>query len=70
MWLMMRSVRRSYLLLVVQALVVVVKDGRAFRLSGVVVGGGVGDVAGEDFLPEREAAGGPCAVSVSFLTVL
>lgn len=46
------------LLLVVQALVVVLKHRRALGLAGVVLGVCVGDVAGEDFLPEGEAAGG------------
>jgi len=41
---------------VVQTLVVVLKDGRAFRFARVVLGVCVGRVAGEDFLPEGEAA--------------
>jgi hypothetical protein len=40
-----------------QALVVIFKYGLAFRGAAVVFGRGVGDVAGEDFLPEGEAAG-------------
>jgi len=48
----------TYLLLVVKALVVVLKDGCAFCLARVVLGVGVGRVACEDFLPEGEAAGG------------
>jgi hypothetical protein len=48
----------TYLLLMVQALVVVLKDGHAFGLARVVLGVCVGDVAGEDFLPEGEAARG------------
>lgn len=42
----------------VQTLVVVFENGLAFCLAGVVFGVGVGDVAGEDFLPEGEAARG------------
>lgn len=49
---------KTNLLLVVQALVVVLEHGLAFYLSGVGLGGRVCDVAGEDFLPEGEAAGG------------
>lgn len=56
----MLSCRKAYLLLVVQALVVIVERGEALALAGGVVGVGVGDVAGEDFLPEGEAAGGTC----------
>lgn len=48
-----------YLLLVMQTLIVVLEYGRAFCLAGIVFGVGVCDVAGEDFLPEGEAAGGP-----------
>ena len=48
----------TYLLLVVQALVVVLKHGHAFRLAAVVLGVCVGDVARKDFLPEGEAARG------------
>jgi hypothetical protein len=48
----------SYLLLVVQALVVVLKHGHAFRLAAVVLGVCVGDVACKDLLPEGEAARG------------
>jgi hypothetical protein len=47
----------AYLFLVVQALVVVFKYGLAFCGAAVVVGGCVGDVTCEDFLPEGEAAG-------------
>jgi hypothetical protein len=47
-----------YLFLVVKALVVVFQHGHAFRFAAVIARGGVGDVAGEDFLPEGEAAGG------------
>ena len=54
----------TYLLLVVQALVVVLKDGHAFRLAAVVLGVCVGDVAREDFLPEGEAARGACLCSL------
>jgi hypothetical protein len=50
----------TYLLLVVQTLVVVLKVRHAFRLARVVFGVGVCDVAGEDFLPEGEAARGAC----------
>ena len=56
----------SYLLLVVQTLVVVLEDGHAFRAARCVFVGGVDDVAGEHFLPEREASPGTCeAMSVS-----
>jgi hypothetical protein len=51
-----------YLFLMVQALVVVFEDGLAFCFAAVVFGVCVGDVAGEDFLPEGEAAGGACEV--------
>lgn len=54
----MRDAGQTYLLLVVQTLVVVFKDGHAFRLARVVLGVGVGHVAREDFLPEGEAARG------------
>ena len=47
----------TYLLLVMKALVVVLKDGGAFCLARVVLGVCVGRVACEDFLPEGEAAG-------------
>ena len=46
-----------------QALVVVLQRGDALLLAAVVRGGGVDDVAGEDFLPEGEAARWPCGVS-------
>lgn len=52
--------RIAYLLLVMQALVVVVERGEALGLARGVVGVAVGDVAGEDFLPEGKAAGGTC----------
>lgn len=55
----------SYLLLVVQTLVVVLKDRHAFRLAAVVLGVCVGHVAGEDFLPEGEAARGACKESLA-----
>jgi hypothetical protein len=48
----------TYLLLVVQTLVVVLEDGDALCLARVVFGVGVGHVAREDFLPEGEAARG------------
>jgi hypothetical protein len=48
---------KAYLFLVMQTLVVVFKDGLTFRFAAVVLGGCVCDVAGEDFLPEGEAAG-------------
>ena len=51
----------TYLLLVVQTLVVVLEDRHALCLARVVFGIGVGHVAGEDFLPEGEAARGACA---------
>lgn len=57
-WRIGRRVKMAYLLLVVQALVVILQDGLAFDLAGVGLWGCVGDVAGEDFLPEGEAAGG------------
>lgn len=47
-----------YLFPVVQTLVVVFEDGGALGFARGVFGGGVDDVAGEDFLPEGEAAGG------------
>jgi hypothetical protein len=40
-----------------QTLVVIFKYGLAFCSAAVVFGGCVGYVAGEDFLPEGEAAG-------------
>lgn len=49
---------QTYLLLVVQTLVVVLEDGHAFRLSAVVLCVCVGHVAREDFLPEGKAARG------------
>ena len=52
----------THLLLVVQALVVVLEHGLAFYLAGVRLGRRVGHVAGEDFLPEGEAAGGAWGV--------
>jgi len=51
---------KSHLLLVVQALVVVLEDGLALYFAPVVFGRCVGDVAGEDLLPEGEAARGTC----------
>jgi len=57
--------RAGSLLLVVQALVVVLKHGHAFRLAAVVLGVCVGDVARKDFLPEGEAARGAASKSVS-----
>lgn len=50
----------AHLLLVVQALVVVFEGGQALLRAGQVVRVAVDDVAGEDFLPEGEAAGGAC----------
>jgi hypothetical protein len=41
-----------------QTFIIVLEDGCAFCLARVVFGVGVCDVAGEDFLPEGEAAGG------------
>lgn len=41
-----------------QTFVVILQDRDAFLLAGVVFGRGIDDVAGEDFLPEGEAAGG------------
>jgi hypothetical protein len=52
----------TYLFLVVQALVVIFKDGLAFCCAAVVFGRCVGYVACEDFLPEGEAAGWACEV--------
>ena len=43
-----------------QTLVVVLQHGRTLHFAGVVFGVRVGDVAGEHFLPEGEAAGGTC----------
>ena len=57
----------TYLLLVVQALVVVLKHGPAFCLAAVVLGVCVGDVARKDLLPEGEAARGAWpGVSVNY----
>ena len=50
----------AYLLLVVQALVVVVERGQALALGVGAVDVAVGHIAGEDFLPEGEAAGRAC----------
>lgn len=50
------GLRRTYLLPVMQTLVVVLQWQDALLLPAVVRGGGVGDVAGQDFLPEGEAA--------------
>jgi hypothetical protein len=52
----------TYLLLVVQALVVIFENGLAFRCAAVVFGICVGHVACEDFLPEGEAAPWACEV--------
>ena len=41
-----------------QTLVVIFKGGKAFFGAGHVFGGGVDDVAGEELLPEGEAARG------------
>ena len=41
-----------------QTLVIVLQCRKAFLAAGNVVRGGVHDVAGEQLLPEREAAGG------------
>lgn len=46
----------AHLLPVVQALVVVLEDGAALLLAGVIFSGGVDNVAGEDVLPEGEAS--------------
>ena len=59
------SLGQTYLFLVVQALVVVLEHGQAFRFAGVVFRRCVSYVAGEDFLPEGEAAGGACWVRIS-----
>lgn len=53
-------IRATYLLLVVQALVVVLKHWGTFCFARLVLGVCVCDVAGEDFLPEGEAARGSC----------
>jgi len=50
----------AHLFLVVQALVVILEGGAALLLARVVVGVGVDDVAGEQLLPEGEAAGRTC----------
>lgn len=50
----------THLFLVVQALVVIFEHGLALHFALVVFGRGVGDVAGEDFLPEGEAARRAC----------
>jgi hypothetical protein len=52
----------TYLLLVVQALIVIFENGLAFRCAAVVFGVCVGHVACEDFLPEGEAAPWACEV--------
>lgn len=44
-----------YLFPVVKALVVVLEDGVALLLAGLVIGAGIDDVACEHLLPEREA---------------
>ena len=49
-----------YLFPVMQAFHVIFKRGRAFCSAGGRVAGCVYDVAGEDFLPEDETAGGTC----------
>jgi len=51
------DMRATYLFLMMQTLVVVFEYGLAFSGTAVVFGRGVCDVAGEDFLPEGEAAG-------------
>lgn len=43
---------------VVQALIVVLHDGRTLRFSRRVFGVGIDDVTGEEFLPERQTARG------------
>lgn len=43
---------------VVQALIVVLHDGRTLRFPRSVFGVGVDDVTGEEFLPERQTARG------------
>lgn len=43
-----------------QAFVIVFQRREAFSRSGRVFGVGVDDVAGEELLPEGEAAGGSC----------
>lgn len=50
----------AYLFPVVEALVVVLEDGVALLLAGLVVGAGVDDVTCEHFLPEGEATAGTC----------
>lgn len=49
----------------VQTLVVVLKNRHTFRLAAVVLGVCVSHVAGEDFLPEGEAARGACRESLA-----
>ena len=46
------------LLLVVQALIVVLQEGSALLLAGLVLAGRVDDVAGKHLLPEGEAPTG------------
>jgi hypothetical protein len=48
----------AYFFLMMQTLVVVLEHRRAFCFSAVVFRVCVRDVAGEDFLPEGEAASG------------
>ena len=48
----------SYLFPVVQALVVIFQHGLALGLALVVLGVGIYNIAGEDFLPEGKAARG------------
>jgi hypothetical protein len=50
----------TYLLLVVQALIVILQDWHTFSLSRVVICVGVYDVASKDILPEGKAAGWTC----------
>ena len=50
--------REAYFFLMMQTLVVILEYGGAFCFSAVVFGVCVCDVAGEDFLPEGEAAAG------------
>jgi hypothetical protein len=51
--------RKPYFFSMVQALVVVFEREEAFLGAATVVTRGVDDIAGEDFLPEYKAAGGP-----------
>ena len=62
-----RKERETDLFLVVQTLVIVFQGGEAFLAARYVVGRRVDDVAGEQLLPEGEAAGGALGTLVSLV---